>query len=124
MLGFLALLLVAGPAVWWFRLARAVRLPSNRSGFVAAWAGGALLGLVALTHSAGWIGCIPAGLALFAGGMLVALVAISPQQVAENAIRVGEKLRDFSAPDENGARFALAGTVGRPLLLKFFRGHW
>ena len=124
MLGFAALLLVAGAAVWWFRLARAVRLPRSRAAFVAAWAGGALLGLVALSRGAGWIGGVPAGLALFAGGMLVVLVAISSQQVAENAVRVGENLRDFSAPDENGARFALASTLGRPLLLKFFRGHW
>jgi hypothetical protein len=123
-LGLLALLLVAGAAVAWFRLALAVRLPENRTGFVAAWAGGALLGLVALLQGPGWAGGIPAGLALFAGALLVGLVAISPQQAADDAIRVGEKLRDFSAPDDSGARFALASSAGRPLLLKFFRGHW
>jgi peroxiredoxin len=37
---------------------------------------------------------------------------------------VGETLRDFSALDENGERFELASTAGRPVLLKFFRGHW
>jgi peroxiredoxin len=33
-------------------------------------------------------------------------------------------LRDFTALDEHGREFALASTAGRPLLLKFFRGHW
>jgi len=123
-LGFLALLLVVGAAVLWFRRAMAVRLPRNRVGFVLAWAGGALLGLVALFQGPGWVGGIPAGLAVVAGGFLTVLTAISAQQVAPDAVSVGEVLRDFSAPDENGQTFELSQTAGRPLLLKFFRGHW
>jgi len=120
----IALLLVAGAAGLWFRAALGVRLPKNRSAFVVAWAGGALLGAVALARGAGWLGGIPATLALVGGAFLVATVAISRQRVASGAIRVGEKLRDFSARDENGEPFQLSSLAGQPLLLKFFRGHW
>ena len=55
MLGFLALMLVVGAATLWFRRALGVRLPENRAGFVAAWLGGALLGVVALVQGVGWL---------------------------------------------------------------------
>ncbi|MBW2287871.1 MAG: hypothetical protein JRG80_12645 [Deltaproteobacteria bacterium] len=123
-LAFLALLLIVGSVIFWFRLALSVRLPENRTGFVLIWASGTLLGVIALVQGAGWISGIPAGLAVFIGIFLLFTVTISPQQVAPDAIAVGEALRDFSALDENGEPFELASTAGRPLLLKFFRGHW
>jgi uncharacterized oligopeptide transporter (OPT) family protein len=123
-LAFLALLLIVGSVIFWFRLALSVRLPENRTGFVLIWASGTLLGVIALVQGAGWISGIPAGLAVFIGIFLLFTVTISPQQVAPDAIAVGEALRDFSALDENGERFELASTAGRPVLLKFFRGHW
>ena len=123
-LGYLALLLIAGAATIWFRLALSVRLPESRAPFVVAWAGGALLGAAALWQGAGWVGGAPAGLAIFVGAFLLMTVAIGPQQVAADAVAVGEPLRDFSAHDENGEIFELASTAGRPVLLKFFRGHW
>jgi hypothetical protein len=123
-LAFLALLLIVGSVIFWFRLALSVRLPENRTGFVLIWASSTLLGIIALSQGTGWIGGIPAGLAVFIGIFLLFTVTISPQQVAPDAIAVGEALRDFSALDENGERFELASTAGRPVLLKFFRGHW
>jgi len=123
-LAFLALLLIVGSVIFWFRLALSVRLPENRTGFVLIWASGTLLGVIALVQGAGWISGIPGGLAVFIGIFLLFTVTISPQQVAPDAIAVGEALRDFSALDENGEPFELASTAGRPLLLKFFRGHW
>jgi hypothetical protein len=123
-LGFLAVLLAVGSAIFWFRLAFAVRLPENRNGFIVIWAASALLGVIALVQGAGWIGGIPAGLAVALGVFFLFTVMISPQQAAPDAIAVGETLRDFSAPDENGETFELASAAGRPLLLKFFRGHW
>ena len=123
-LGFLALLLAVGSAIFWFRLLSSVRLPENRTGFILVWAASALLGVIALAQGAGWIGGIPAGLAVFFGIFFLFTVTISPQQVAPDAIAVGETLRDFSALDENGETFELASTAGRPVLLKFFRGHW
>jgi hypothetical protein len=124
LLGFLALLVIAGAAALWFRLALAVRLPKDRSGFIFVWVGGTLLGIAALSQGAGWAGGIPAGLAVLVGAFLLITAAIGPQQVAADAVAVGEPLRDFSAPDENGEIIGLASTAGRPVLLKFFRGHW
>ena len=124
MLGFLALMLVVGAATLWFRRAMRVRLPENRTGFVAAWLGGALLGVVSLTQGVGWLGGVAAGLAIFAGAFLLFTVSISAQKLAAGAIGVGATLPDFSAPDENGESFELSSVAGKPLLLKFFRGHW
>jgi hypothetical protein len=123
-LGWLAFALLVVSTLLWFRLAGQVRLPRNRSGFVLAWSGAALLGGLAIYAGAGWLGGIPAALALFGGGMLSILTAVSAQQAAPDAIAVGEPLRDFTAIDEEGRRFELSSLRGRPILLKFFRGHW
>ena len=123
-LAYLALLLAVGSTIFWFRLAQSVRLPENSAGFVIVWTASLLLGVAALALGAGWIGGIPAGLAVFLAIFFLFTTMIGPQQVAPDAIAVGEALRDFSALDENGERFELASTAGRPVLLKFFRGHW
>ena len=123
-LGVLALLLVGGAMALWAQRIKRVQIPTDRRGFVACWAGGAALGIFALTEGAGWIGGIPAGIAAVAGTVFSALVYISPQKVADHAVQVGESLRDFTALDENGDDFSIAGFAGKPVLLKFFRGHW
>ncbi len=58
------------------------------------------------------------------GAFLCFLVGISAQKLAADGIGVGATLPDFSAPDENGETFELSSVAGKPLLLKFFRGHW
>lgn len=108
----------------WFRRAMAVRLPANRSGFVAAWLGGALLGIAGLVQGAGALSGTAAALAIAVGCFLSFTVAVSRQELGDDAIAVGARLPDVTAPDENGAPFALASTSGSPVLLKFFRGHW
>lgn len=123
-LGVLAFLLVAGPMALWAQRIKRVQIPTDRRGFVACWLGGAALGILALTQGAGWVGGIPAGIAAVAGIFFSALVYVSPQRVADNAVQVGESLRDFTALDENGDDFSIASVAGKPLLLKFFRGHW
>lgn len=124
LLGVFAFLLVAGSMALWFRRMKSVSIPMDRRGFVACWIGGAGLGIFALTEGAGWIGGIPATLAVLAGTLFSGLVLVSPQKVADHVIRVGESLREFTAPDENGDDFAIASLSGKPVLLKFFRGHW
>ena len=123
-LAVVAFLLVAGAMALWARRIRRVQIPSDRRGFVACWVGGAVLGVIALIQGAGWVGGIFAGVAALAGAFFSTLVYISPQRVADDAVRVGEKLRDFTASDENGQPFSIASSGGRPVLLKFFRGHW
>jgi hypothetical protein len=123
-LGVAAFILVAGSMALWFQRMKRVQIPEDRRGFVACWVGGATLGILALIQGAGWVGGIPAGVAAGAGIFFSVLVYISPQKVADNAIRVGERLRGFTALDENGNDFSIASVAGRPVLLKFFRGHW
>ena len=123
-LGLSAFLLVAGSMSLWFVRIRRVDIPRDRRGFVASWLLGAGLGIFALTEGAGWLGGIPAFIAALAGIVFSALVYISPQKLADDAVRVGERLRDFTAFDENGNEFRIASVAGKPLLLKFFRGHW
>ena len=123
-LGFGALAVVATASALWFRRVAQVRIPENRAGFVAAWAGGALLGGAAFASRAGLVGGIAAALAIAIGTFLVVLVAISAQKAGAGAVRVGSLLPGFRAPDEHGAIFDLASLAGHPILLKFFRGHW
>jgi hypothetical protein len=124
LLAFAALALVGGAAVVWFRAAMAVSLPENRTPFVAAWGGGALLGAFALTQGLGWLGGLAAGLALLVGTFLCGLVGISRQEAAADAVRVGAVVPDFSAPDDTGRIFESSELAGHPTLIKFFRGHW
>ena len=63
-------------------------------------------------------------LAVLAGSFFCLLVFISPQKVADDAIAVGERLREFTAQDANGEVFSMSSVAGKPVLLKFFRGHW
>jgi hypothetical protein len=123
-LAFVALLVIAGSTARWFQLALSLRLPEKRMGFVLTWAAGTLLGIFALVQGVALAGGIAAGLAVFVGGFLLLTAAIGPQQAAPDAVRVDERLREFTAPDENGEPFELASLAGGPVLLKFFRGHW
>ena len=123
-LGIGALLLVAGTFGLWGQRIKHVQIPADRRGFMAGWAGGAVLGIVALTQDAGWVGGVPAIIAALGGTFLNVLVFVSPQAVGDNAIRVGESLRGFTALDENGDEFSSSSLAGKPVLMKFFRGHW
>jgi len=123
-LGFLALLIVGGAGVLWFRAVRRVQLPKNRSGFLAVLFGGAVLGGIALAGSPGWVGGVPAVLAIIGGVFFCLTVAISRQKVGADAIQVGSMIPEFAAPDENGQMFHASSLAGQPVLIKFFRGHW
>lgn len=124
LLGFVSLAVLVGSFGLWFRRIQRVQIPEDRRPWVATWLAAAALGIYALSQGPGWIGAIPAGVGAIGGIFVSVLVYISPQRVADDAIRVGERLRDFTALDENGNEFAIASTAGTPVLLKFFRGHW
>ncbi len=124
LLPLLAVILVGGTTVFFFRAAFALRLPKDRTVFVVGWLLGAALGVSALTQEPGTIAAIGAGFATFLGVLFPILVAISPQKVAPGAITVGATLPAFTAPDEHGGTFDSSNLDGRPTLIKFFRGHW
>jgi hypothetical protein len=123
-LGFVSFGLVLGAGIVWMRRMQAVRIPRNRGAFVVAMAAGALLGVAALARGVGWIGGVPAGFAAFTGSFFLVLFAISRQKGGSGRFQPGAPLPEFSAPDDRGETFAVSSDSGRPLLLKFFRGHW
>jgi hypothetical protein len=102
----------------------AVRLPENRSFYVAAWLVGIALAGLSLAGSPGWTEGVAAMIAILGSSFLLLTVAISRQNVGESAIRPGDSLPEFSAVDEHGVRWESSSLIGQPLLLKFFRGHW
>jgi uncharacterized membrane protein YhaH (DUF805 family) len=119
-----ALALTLGTGALWFRRMHAVALPSDRTPFVLAMALAATLGVGALVHGAGWLGGAIAVVAIVPASVFVLLVAISAQKGSPGAFRLGEPLPDFTAQDDTGQPFRLSSQSGKPLLLKFFRGHW
>lgn len=123
-LALAALAIVLTATGLWFRRMARVQIPADRRGFVVAWAVGALLAATALILGSGFLTVVPAVIALVGGLFLCFTVSISAQAVAANAVREGEEFRAFTALDDAGATFELASTAGKPVLLKFFRGHW
>ncbi len=123
-LAFLALAIVVGSAALWFRRMYQVRIPRNRTPFLAVWLFGAALAVIALSQGTGWIGGTAAILAIGFGAFVTFTMAISRQITGEGAIKVGASLPAVLAPDENGESFELSSLAGKPVLLKFFRGHW
>ena len=113
----------AGLLAHYRTVARAVDIPENRTLFVGVWLAAAALGIAALVK-AGWIGRIAAVPAIFVGLFLPFTVSIREQILPPNAIRVGETIPAFSAPDDRGEIFDSARLRGKPVLIKFFRAHW
>lgn len=123
-MGWLAFALIAGSGGLWFLRAHRVDLPEDRRGFVAVWAVGVLLAIAALAGSGGLAAGLPAVLALIGGGFLLFTVAVSRQELGDEAVRVGGRVPAFQATDDRGESFDSQSLAGSPALLKFFRGHW
>ena len=83
-----------------------------------------VLGVAAFVAGPGIVGGVIAGASVLASGGFGMLGVLAPPSKQAPAVAVGDAMLDFSALDENGEPVALADLKGRPLLLKFFRGHW
>ena len=123
-LGLLAFVVAAATVVLWFRQANQVDIPENRAVFVAFFLAGAALGVSAFVAGTRWFGGVAALLAIVVGSFLPFTVAISRQEVAANAIGVGDTIPHFTAVDEHGERLDSDSLRGHPVLIKFFRAHW
>ena len=124
LLASLAVVAMLVLGVRWMRLIRAVRIPADMRADLTANLGVAALGVAALIAGVGALGTVAAGLAILGGLALPALYAGSGQGRRPAAVGVGEPIIPFTATDDAGAPFDLAALRGRPLLIKFFRGHW
>ena len=123
LLGLLSLAGVVVTFFLWFRRIQAVRIPSDRTAFVASALGSAGLGAFALANAPGWIGGVPATLGVLLGLFFSLLVGISAQKT-EGALEVGDLVPEVSALDDTEATIELSSFKGAPALYKFFRGHW
>ena len=123
-LGLVAFALALATVALWFRQAREVAIPENRSIFLALWILAAALGVAAFVKRTRWFGGVPAVLAIVLGAFLPFTVAISRQEVAPDGIKVGETMPHFTALDDQGQSFDSATLAGQLVLLKFFRAHW
>ena len=123
-LGFAAAAIVLVAGFRWLRLMQQVRIPESPRGFLVACGLAALLGIAAFALGTSAAGGIAAGLAVLGGLAFLALSAASGQPALTPAVTVGGPVLDFSAADDEGRPFQLASLRGKPVLLKFFRGHW
>ncbi len=122
--GFLAIALVLGPGIRWLWLMQRVRIPKDRTAYIAPSVAGALVGIFALTAHPSFAAGVSAGIAVVSGSVFALLCAASRQAAIVPAVAVGCPVLDFTALDDEGRPFDLASLRGRPFLLKFFRGHW
>lgn len=120
----LAAALTAATVVLWLRLIQRVELGERRWLVNALLAGGIVLGLAAFVQGVGLAGGLLAGSSVLLGSVYFGLLSLAGQSRQAPAFSVGSPLPGFTAPDENGKLFSLSSLRGRPVLLKFFRGHW
>ncbi len=122
--GFAALGVAVSTLMLWFRQIDQVDIPENRIVFVVFFLGAAALAIGAFVLRTRWFGAIPALLALVIGGFFPFTMSISSQEVGTTGIQVGQSMPPFKALDRNGEWFDSASLEGKPVLIKFFRGHW
>ena len=123
-LGILALLVAVACGVLCFHQARQVDIPEDRTAYVVVFLAAAALGVAAFVKGTGWLGGVPAALAILIGSFLPFTVAISRQEVVANGIQVGDTIPHFTAVDDQGQLFDSKSLQGHPVLIKFFRAHW
>ena len=123
-LGFFALGLAAAATYLWFRQAGLVALADDLVIFVAVFAASALMGIASFIVGTKWYGGIPAVFGILIAAFMSGTVYISPQQVADNPVQVGDVIPEFIALNDDGERFNSSSLNGKPTLIKFFRGHW
>jgi cellobiose-specific phosphotransferase system component IIC len=123
-LGLVALVVAAVTVMLWFRQINQVDIPENRTAFVVFFLTSVALGIGAFVAGTRWFGGVAAVLAIIPGAFFPFTVAISPQEVAENRIRVGQTIPHFKAVDDQGQLFDSESLRGQTVLMKFFRGHW
>jgi hypothetical protein len=116
--------LTAVAFVYWMSLIKGVGIADRRWRVSTMLAAAMVLGLAALGSGGGVAAQVLAGVSLALGVVYFGLLALAGQSNQMPAVEVGRSLPDFTLPDHNGEAFSLSSLAGRPVLLKFFRGHW
>ena len=119
-----AVVLVCAALTLWFRWMNEVSLRGRRWIPLSMVGVGGLLSLAALAQGGGIALGVVSGLTLAVSAGFLFLAALAPQSKQTPALAVGGPILDFTAVDENDQEFRLSDLSGKPILLKFFRGHW
>ena len=123
-LGLLALAVALGCMALWNAAIQNVDIPENRTLFVVGFLAAVVLGIAAFVKRTHWIGGLAAVVAIFLGMLLPFTIAISRQELPTAVVQVGDALPSFTSTDDRGEPFDSASLQGKPVLMKFFRGHW
>jgi len=123
-LGIAAFGVAALTMVVWFRQINQVDIPENRIVFAIFFISAVALAICAFVMRTRWFGAIPALVAIVIGGFFPFSMTISRQETGTTGIQVGQTMPQFKALDRNGDWFDSASLEGKPVLMKFFRGHW
>ncbi len=109
--------------LYWLRV-KAVRLPDRATGQQVAMMLAGALAVTALMNQPGWVGGTAATIALLLAAAFLIMTLTSGTPSTAPAVEVGHPAIDFTTTDSQGDPFTLSQVKGRPVLLKFFRGHW
>ncbi|MEE3331957.1 MAG: hypothetical protein VX246_13910 [Myxococcota bacterium] len=123
-LACVALVIAVSAVALFARLVKHVKVDEQRWIVNSLLVGAAALAVLALTGEPGVLGGILAGFVLALSTVFFGLLALSGQSKQQPVIRVGAPIVDFTAPDHTGEPFTLSSLNGKPILMKFFRGHW
>jgi len=123
-LATLSLAALVGFVAAWATMMRRVQLHRGRWLLRLLAAATIVIAVLAFTREPGTLGGIIAGVSLAIGCLFVILSSLARQSGQTPALAVGDPILEFSASDEKGEIFDIASLRGRPVLLKFFRGHW
>ena len=123
-LALVSVALLAGFIASWMTMIKQVQLEKGR--WLLRLLAGASMVVAGLAFALGveLFGGILAGVAMGVSILFLVLSSLSRQSSNAPAVAVGQPMLEFSAPDENGEIFDSASLSGKPILLKFFRGHW
>ena len=123
-LGFAAFVIAIVTAALWVRQINMVAIPEDKTLFIASFLTAVVLGVASFIVGTRWFAGIAAVPAILISLILPYTIYISPQQVSDNPIQVGDTIPQFVAIDDEGNRFFSDSLEGSTVLIKFFRAHW
>ena len=117
--------IVLSSTLVWVLMVYKFTIPNNRFVFIVAWLVGWGTGVAALILGTGSLWANNGlSFALIVSSFCLLTVIIGGQKGGTGQFVVGSPVPALSAPDENEEIFDMASMSGKPILLKFFRGHW
>ena len=124
-LAIVSLALNGAAVAVFLRKFKALRVPRVPWGTYATSGAAAVAAVAALCSNSGSLGAIASGASLFVSiAYIVGTSYFARVPHRTLAALVGKPFLDFEALDGEGRPVRLSSLRGRPILLKFLRGHW